>query len=227
MQYFYMKYSSDPKIIGKFPQLEKMFDGYHTDFKHEAWGLSERRHVPMEKVAGFKLYYHAKAIDWIAAAHFSMDIGLFSKRFFELLQKFDCMESIAVESEVNHGKKTYPYKFVFFPKSYGHFVDFSRSRFSLYNSSSGWFEGIHFDNYNNFWDTLTELDKTNRLLFERGEGTKTRSIRFDELILDENRIDKDFFRLERISIFWVVSSRLKEAIESAGMTGMKFEPVKN
>ena len=69
MEYYLMNRSTDPKIIGKFPQLEKMFDGFHGFYRYEAWGLfSDRRQTPMERVTGFKLYYHAKAIDWIAAA---------------------------------------------------------------------------------------------------------------------------------------------------------------
>jgi hypothetical protein len=50
------------------------------------------------------------------------------------------------------------------------------------------------------------------------------NIRLLELWLKEEVIDLDFFRLTRISIDWIVSERLKEAIEESMLTGIKFLP---
>jgi len=59
MDYYIMKFSTDLKIIGNnFPQLKKMFNGFHALRRYEAFGLfNDIRHVPMDKVVGFELDY--------------------------------------------------------------------------------------------------------------------------------------------------------------------------
>jgi hypothetical protein len=221
MNFFIMKPTADSTIIGKYPQLEKMFDGFHGFYRYEAWGLqSDRRQTPMEHLAGFKLYYHAKVTDMVSAAQFGIDAGLFSSRFYDLLQKFDCMEMISVDSEVFHHNKKYPYKFIYFPQTHNQFIDFERSR--IYLHRSGWIGDVTVKNYEEFSNYLQELDELNRILIEKKEYSQTRMMSFLELYLDEKKATKDFFRLARIAGHWIVSARLKEAIEAAGMTGMKF-----
>lgn len=51
MEYYFLEESVDLKIIGKYPQLEKMFDGFHMLRRYEAFGLhSEIRKVPMKRL---------------------------------------------------------------------------------------------------------------------------------------------------------------------------------
>lgn len=225
MEYHLIHRSSNLKVIGKFPQLEKMFDGYHGQYRYEAWGLlSPRRHSPMEKVTGFKLYYHAKVIDWIAAAQILPDAGLFSKRFFDLLQNYRCMDSIVVDAEVNHHSKTYPYKFVHFPNSYHHFVDYSRSTFFT-KDGSGHIRDNSFRDVLEYKNCIKNLDDHNKILELSKDYHSFQYLKMKELYLDQSKINLDFFRFSRTGpLAWVVSAKLKEAIESAGMTGMVFTP---
>lgn len=225
MQYFFMRFSTDPKVIGTFPQLEKMYTGFHGHYRYEAWGLfSERRQIPMERITGFKLYHHAKVTDWVSAAQFGTDSGLFSERLFQLLNAFDCMEMIAIDSEVNHRDRAYAYRFVYLPQTYNHFVDFHRSSFYL-NGSNGRIMDIKFNNYQEYEKAFQELEKANEVVADSQAFEKMRSIRAHQIYLDENAINKDFFRLTKISIEWIVSERLKNAMESAEMQGMVFIPI--
>ena len=223
MNYYIMKYATDPKIIGSnFPQLEKMFDGFHALRRYEAFGLfNEVRHTPMEKVTGFELKYHARVTDWVSAAQFGTDSALFSERFYKLLQTFNGMDDISVEAEVNHHNKTYPYKFIYFPTTYDHFIDFIRSRFYVKINKS--IEHINFENYDHFTSTKIGFDNFNKEAGQKGLYKIQKYIWLLEVYLDESKIDIDFFRLG-VSIEWIVSARLKEAIETAGMTGMTFLP---
>ena len=223
MNYYIMKYATDPKIIGSnFPQLEKMFDGFHALRRYEAFGLfNEVRHTPMEKVTGFELKYHAKLTDWVSAAQFGTDSALFSERFYKLLQTFNSMDDILVEAEVNHHNKTYPYKFIYFPTTYDHFIDFTCSRFYVKINKS--IELINFENYDHFTSTKIGFDNFNKEAGQKGLYNTKKYINLLEVHLDESKIDMDFFRLG-VSIEWIVSARLKEAIEAAGMTGMTFLP---
>ena len=221
MDYYFMKFSTDSKIIGSnYPQLKKMFDGFHALRRYEAFGLfNDVRHVPMEKVVGFELNYHAKVTDWVSAAQFGADSALFSERFYKLLQTYNCMEDISVDAEVNHHNKTYLYKFIYFPKQYYQFIDFKKSRF--YINCNGWIGDIHFSDYDHYDKTIREYEQLNKVEAEKTGSYKKKYIRILELNLDASIIDKDFFR---IFIHRIVSARLKEAIEEAGMTGMVFIP---
>jgi len=223
MNYYIMKYATDPKIIGSnFPQLKKMFDGFHALRRYEAFGLfNDVRHVPMDKVLGFELNYHARVTDWVSAAQFGTDSTLISERFYRLLQTFNCMETISVDAEVTHHNKTYPYKFIYFPTTYDHFIDFTRSRFYVKINKS--IELINFENYDYFTSTKIGFDNFNKEAEQKGLYNTKKYINLLEIHLDESKIDLDFFRLG-ISIEWIVSARLKEAIEAAGMTGMTFLP---
>ena len=148
---------------------------------------------------------------------------LISQRFFSLLREYSCMDAIPVDSEVLHIDKPYPYKFIYFPKAQNHFVDFNRSRLYL-NTSTGWSGDIKFDNFEQYEKTRQDLNKKNIEARSQGEYHKERNIRALELFIDEAKANLDFFRIDRMMIAFVVSERLKSAIESQGLTGMQFIP---
>lgn len=55
MDYFILKSSVDLKIVGKYPQLEKMFDGFNALRRYETWGIIDGKQAkePMKKITGF------------------------------------------------------------------------------------------------------------------------------------------------------------------------------
>ncbi|MBV6438989.1 MAG: hypothetical protein EPGJADBJ_00618 [Saprospiraceae bacterium] len=73
----------------------------------------------------------------------------------------------------------------------------------------------HSENFSPFLRNLNGINK---------EYEQVRDIRVVELFLDGSKIDLDFFRLAGLINRFVVSERLKNAIENAAMTGMRFEP---
>ncbi len=223
MKFFILKHSTDFKTVGPFPQLEKMFDGFNMQRPYEAWGGYEYITPPMRHLNGFKLKRQSKVTDLVSAAQFGVDSMLISQRFFSLLQQHSCMDTMPVDSEVLQNDKSYPYKFVYFPKVQNHFVDFNRSRFYL-NSSTGWSGDIKFDNFEQYEKTRQDLDKKNIEARSQGEYHKERNIRALELFIDEAKANLDFFRIDRMMIAFVVSERLKSSIESQGLTGMQFIP---
>lgn len=224
MDYYFLQQSTDLSVIGKYPQLEKMFDGFNMKRNYEAWGLySDVRRTPMEKVSGFQLKYHAKVTDWVSAAQFGTDSALFSKRWYDLLHQFACMKEIAVEAEIDHHKKSYPYRFIHFPEFHNHFVDFTRSRL-YWAGRAGWMGDVQFENFGQYQKTAQEQQERNLAHRIRQEYEQVRDIRVVELFLDGSKIDLDFFRLVGLINRFVVSERLKNAIVNAAMTGMLFEP---
>ncbi|MBP6812507.1 MAG: hypothetical protein KA138_13355 [Saprospiraceae bacterium] len=225
MEYFFLNHSTDLKVIGKFPQLEKMFDGYNAKRRFEAWGLfSENRDTPMSSVSGFELKYHAKLTDWISAGYFGiLNSILISEKFYNLLQTFNCMEYISVDAEVRHRGKSYPYKFLYLPKESNNVINFEKSRFYIGQSGGGgWLSDIRIESYQEY------LQKNEQLKEHNSEALKTDGLLQDiylrELHINNTIIDKDFFKLT-IMVALIISQPLKEAMEELKISGVAISPV--
>jgi hypothetical protein len=219
---YFLGRSTDISIIGsKYPQLEKMFDGFYADYWYEAFGIkSPRRQTPMEQVSGFRLYYHAKVTDWISGASICNDMSLLSDKFYHLLQEYRCMDAVSIDSLVEHHKKTYPYKFNYYPNVYENAIDFKRSIFYI-KYWDGKMEDIEFDNYEEYRKLKDEFWVYN----QNAPAEQTRLIKCSTLYFDETACELDFFRLGAlVSPRFVVTPALKEAMEAAGITGIRFEP---
>lgn len=217
MDFFFLKESADLKIVGKYPQLEKMFDGFHGQYRYEAWGLfNSRTTVPMKKATGFELKYHAKMTDWVSFVQVGADAALISERLYDLLCAFDPMPFISVDAEVGHRKKIYPYKFLCFTERYDHFIDFKRSRFFI-GFASNWEKDVVINSFEEYSLAQASLEE------ERTRTGKITRVNLIDLFIDLNKANKDLFKFQfRPEL--IVSARLKEAIEKSGITGLKFEP---
>ncbi len=217
MDYFFMTDSADSKIVGKFPQLEKMFDGFNALRRFEVWGLhSELRKTPMENISGFQLKHHSKLTDWISFVQVGFGSALISERFHTLLQNFDCMPSISVDSEVNYQKNTYHYKFLYFPEVFNQFIDFKKTRFFI-GSTNKWEADVSIHSFEQFKAASAELEEI------RVRTGKIRSIKILELYFNSSKTNKDFFKISNI-VNYIVSARLKDAIIENGITGVEFTP---
>lgn len=216
MDFYFLKESADLKMVGKYPQLEKMFNGFHFQYRYEAWGLyNSRTQIPMKKATGFEMKYHAKMTDWISFVQVGTDAALISERLYDLLRSFEPMPFISVDAEVNHRKKTYPYKFLCFTERYDHFIDFKKSRF--YIGLTDWKKDIEVN-------SLEEYRAAQEILEEEWINTgKGNRVALLELYIDLNIANKDLFKLQYRPEL-IISARLKEALEKDRITGLKFEP---
>lgn len=214
-----MKDSIDLKIIGKkYPQLEKMHDGFHAKHLYAPWGLDpEWCPTPMSMLTGFRLKYHSKVTDWISFVALGFGAVLISDRFYAQMQLFNCMKSLCVDSEVEHQNKIYPYKFLYFPDTYPQFIDYSKTRFYIGSTTRGWEKDVEIGSLEEY-QTLTL-----RLQEERETTGKVRVVRFLELFMKPPQETLDWFRLPMV-VHYVVSAQLKAAIEAHNITGIRFEP---
>ena len=212
-----MKESADLKIIGKFPQLEKMFDGFHAHFRYEAWGLfNSRSPIPMKKVTGFELKHHARLTDWISFVHVGFGAALISEKLYNLFTSFRPMPFICVDAEVNHRNKSYPYKFLYFTHSFDSFIDFKKSRFYI-----GFTNKLERDVSIDSFDIL-QMHKDNLEGIKQKTGVTNR-VKILDLFIDEKAVSLDLFKFE-FHANYIITARLKEAMEQAGITGLCFEP---
>lgn len=211
-----MNETSETKIIGKFPQLEKMFVGFHGLYRYEAWGLfNSRNSAPMKQVKGFDMKYHSKMTDWISFVQVGFGAALISERLYNLFLSFESMPFIAVDAEVNHRNKTYLYKFLYFTESFEQFIDFNKSRF--YIGRLDWEKNIELKSLSAYRMAQESLEQ------EIAKTGKINRVKILELHIDPDLADKDIFKLPFLTQY-IVSERLKAAIETNGITGLKFEP---
>lgn len=218
MDFYIMKYSADLKIVGKFPQMEKMFDGFNALEVYEAWGIIGGKQVkePIKQISGFKLRYHSKLTDLISFVQVGFNALIMSKRFYDLLQTFNCMPFISVESELTHRSNTYSYKFVLFQDVYPQYIDFNKSRFYI-GFSSNWKSDVTISSYEEYHRKTKELESLRDSTNERDY------LEILELHINSSMVVKDVFLLPNMAAF-IVSSRLKAAIEEMAISGVKFLP---
>lgn len=228
-----MSRSTDPKVIGpKYPQCEKMCGEERGEYYYPApWSVSK---IPSAgelktnpKVDCFELKYHAKVTDLISAIQLRMSVMLLSERFYQLLGHYNCMRSVVFESKVVHRKKIYPYRFLYCPDHHEHFIDFQKSRFYVGTATSSWLYDIHIDSFEAYKKEQGKRDEQNAIIRKAKASDELEFIRLLELYLDESKVDKDFFRLRGPMLAFLVSKRLKDAIESHGLTGMRFTPTQD
>jgi hypothetical protein len=229
MDYFFMELDPNPQTVGKSPQIEKEYDGFHVKRPYAAWGVQGTNPTTAAFQAaydngttptllkGFKLRYHSKPIDWIRVTSTSYLSMLASERLYDLLQQFDCMTCFSTDSEVLHHGKSYAYKFLYFPNTYPQFLDFQKSRFYI-GFTDTWEEGVKLSSYEEYITKREELEEI------RAKTGVVNSVKLLEMYFDKAMVGtKDFFIIPTMARYFV-SARLKEAIEAAKMTGMVFAP---
>jgi hypothetical protein len=229
MDYFFMELDPNPKTVGKSPQIEKEYDGFHVRRPYAAWGVQDINPTTAALQAardsgaaptllkGFKLRHHSKSTDWVSVGALSYLAMLVSTRFYDLLQQFDCMTCFATDSEVLHHGKEYTYKLLYFPDTYPQFLDFQKSRFYI-GFTDRWEEDVKLSSYEEYITKREELEEI------RAKTGVVKCVELLEMYFDKAMVGtKDFFRIPTMARYFV-SARLKEAIEAAKMTGMVFTP---
>ncbi|MBU6343593.1 MAG: hypothetical protein KGS48_19000 [Bacteroidetes bacterium] len=226
MQFYSIHASSDLKIIGKhYPQLDRMFAGYNALQPWAAFGLLPNgTGSPYTNADDFKLKYHAKVTDWISGAAIGFPEMLISKRFFELLCNFNCPEWVIVDATVNHKDKILPYKYIRLSHRYATFINLRKSKFKIVDSAEepNSVEQI-IKSPHEIEEIRQRLHAENMKFSAQNTMNKCSYLRFAEVYLDEQSINKDFFSVPLITKF-LISERLKEAIEAEGINGVQFKP---
>lgn len=169
------------------------------------------------RLSGFQLLYGAKRTDWISGVNLSNTSFLISERMYEILSKFRLAEHSMAPATLTHRAKSYLYYYGHLPSDMNQAVDYSRTVFHVGNYG-GPYERFIFGTHEHFLEEKNKMQSLNRL------SGSMQVARLVELHLAEHGIQVDFFRLTMVSTGLVVSDRLKQAIETAGLTGMDFIP---
>lgn len=216
MPFYKLEHSTSIPEIGLYPQAQlemsrKVYDEkalFHLDIP------SEGRIQPFSP-ARFILEKGAKMIDYLAIVPKGGDLKMLSPRLYELLQLFQIDEFQSFPTELVNKGSHYPYHLI-------HLVCF-RNRDYI-----DWEQTV-FGHTTNMWrELIAELqfqDYDAFTSFRRAAFSNNEHLIVRKLVLREDVIDKDLFRLLFVSTGFYVSQRLKDALQAENISGCKFTPL--
>lgn len=211
IELFKLRHSVELSEVGTFPQVEIEWTG-PTDF----WASTSYTSTPLNGYVKddivfpkFKLSNLGKLNDWVGDnGGVGMNYFMISTKLLELLKSFqmDEFQHFPAPVQTKHGIVNY--HLIYFPWPRGDdYIDWSKT-------------------------TFHRKDSTGKMSFVQFQNTKERQlakdaheIETDRLVVHAHRITMDVFRFRGFETGVYVSKRLREAILSAGITGIKFEKI--
>ena len=216
MKYYKLIDTLDLKEIGKYPQSITPFSlGDIRD-------LSYKKPINISSLPEPAIHPKAKATTCLDVVYINRNIFLVIKDYFlDFLGDFNIPEYQSWSIKVHH-KKEILTNYSLFRISYPsdeELVDYAKSEF-LIGKAEDWKDPSirkpvkveNFDNYNSLIDVLRMSEDESQ-------------IRCNKLVLDVSKNKKDMFRLINNTVLmgYIVSERLKNAIEEKKYTGMAFK----
>ncbi len=222
MNYFIAKDSSDENVVGTdYPQAYKFIKGYNPRAPQALFSLYEYRNRFPEYIPdldGIMLSGFAKLTDIVSHgfAHF-----IISEKAKFVLEQFKLCPHRFYPLGLYKRKIKHNYFLLFTISDYSDFVNYARSTFiecSLSNGEKAGYVSV---------TSKEDLLKKRELIKEQRDNVAW-TIWGDRIVLSSD-FDRelDFFRISRIDSATYISERLKNAMESNGLTGWDFFPALN
>jgi len=207
MEYFKLKSAIEDQIVGVYPQSIKMTDDYFVRRSDSIWEMDIHSKIP-PNLDGIQLVKHARATDLLSVVPISPIFGLvISEEGKEVLQNFNAP----------------PHRF-FEVKVYDHQKNETQKNYFLFRLLDFQNESISFERSKFMVSTK---EKIQTLAIRTAADLKNLSPElcmdmYPKLISLRSDFQFDIFYFDKIGGYFV-SERLKNAVESAGLTGMRFE----
>ncbi len=209
--YYKINHSVTISEVGTQPQVDTQWVG-PTDF----WGVNSYTHTPLVGPIDFAIVFPsfhlsqlAKITDWFGdGGGISMNYFMVSARLYSLLQTYQMDEYQYFPAPVNTPGGIVDYHLIYFPyPREDDFIDWGHSLFRRI-TPSGESRLIQFSNSK-----------------ERQLARDAHEIHTEKLIVHLEKIKVDIFRFKRFESGFYISEQLKAAMESKGMTGIRYEKV--
>ncbi|WP_139260887.1 imm11 family protein [Bacteroides congonensis] len=223
MKYFIMEESLNEKIIGSdFPQVYKFIKGYDEDAPNALFSLYKYRNAFPDYVPnldGVMLAGYAKLTDFISNG-FSNRLRIISPRAKAILEQYNLCPHQFYPLGLYKRKIKHDYFLFKFVSDYSDFVDYEKTSFQEYDIISNYKSDSFFvHSKKDFWE------KRNAIEVEKGVSW---GIWGNNIVMNKAFDHKlDFFVISILDANTYVSERLKNAIETAGLTGWEFTPATN
>lgn len=223
MKYFIMEESSNEKIVGSnFPQVYKFIKGYDEEAPNALFSLYKYKdtfpdYVP--NLDGVMLASYAKLTDFVSNG-FSRRLRILSHTAKAVLEQYNLCPHQFYPLGLYKRKIKYDYYLLNFVSNYSDFVDYERTTFQEYDITSG-YKSCSFlvHSKEKFWEKRTRIE------IDKGISW---GVWGDRIVMNkEFDRELDFFVISILDGNIYVSERLKNAIETAGLTGWEFTPATN
>ena len=214
MAYFKLESSVDRNEIGAYPQLKLSHASYQDgerSFAHIEVPLEGRIEGDM-LIPRFLLEKQANLLDFMQITPKSSDYFALSNSAYDFLQRFEIDECQTYKAEAERDGSLSPFHLVHFVWHRNReYIDWAKSTF-VHTTQFGAeiIKELQFPDYESFYAYKKPLVKLKQSLYVR------------QLFLNEMMIDKDVFRLLFVSSGIFVSQRLKDAMQYAGLIGVRF-----
>ncbi|MCC6280694.1 MAG: hypothetical protein IT262_08845 [Saprospiraceae bacterium] len=208
MKLFKLEQSVEGPIIGDFPQVQEKWP-WLTD----RWGENSYTMTPLKGRIEFDIVFpyfelakRAKLTDWVSAVNVDRNYLMVSTRLLALLKGFVLDEYQYFPVPVHTPNKIVDYHLIYFPwPRQDDFINWEKSTFRRITKSG---ENI-----------LLQFENAKA----RNLAKDAHEIQIEKIIINTNKITMDVFRFRSFHLGFYVSERLKNAMESAGMTGIVYE----
>lgn len=223
MKYFVMEESLDKKIVGSdFPQAYRFIKGYNEDASNALFSLYKYKdtfpdYVP--NLDGVMLAGYAKLTDFVSNG-FSGSLCILSPKAKAILEQYNLCPHQFYSLGLYKKKVKYDYFLLKLVSNYSDFVDYEKTSFREYDITSGYKSDSFFvKSKEEFWERREKI---------KAEKGISWGIWGDKLVMNKDfNCELDFFVISILDANTYVSERLKNAIESAGLTGWEFSPATN
>lgn len=222
MKYYIVKESLDKKIVGSdYPQVYKFIKGYNENAPHALFSLYEyKESFPdyMPELDGLMLAGYAKLTDFVSSS-FSGFLYIVSERTKNIFEQYHLCPHRFYPLGLYKRRMKYDYFLLqtILP-DYINYVDFEKSSFVEYDLYRGkTFGSVSLSSKKELFQEREKLKKS--------ENKKDLTIWGKDIVMNP-LFDKelDFFQICWIDANLYISERLKNAVESAGLTGWNFVP---
>lgn len=222
MKYFIMEESLNEKIIGSdFPQVYKFIKGYDEDAPDALFSLYKYKdtfpdYIP--NLDGVMLAGYAKLTDFVSNG-FSPFLLIMNEKAKDILGQFHLCPHKFYSLGLYRRKIKNDYFLFHYHSNYSDFVDYQKTSFREHHSFRFQSDPFFVSSKEEFWE------KRKAIKTEKGISC---GIRGDRIVMNKDfDHELDFFVISILDANTYVSERLKNAIETAGLTGWEFTPATN
>lgn len=211
IELFKMNRSVEVSEIGRFPQVEQRWID-PVDY----WAPNSFAMTPLQGSINFDIIFpvfeaaqSAKLTDWVSTVNIDRNYLMVTTRFYRLLQSFKMDEYQHFPTQIRTHEGILNYNLIYFPWPRGDdFIDWERSTFHRITANG---------------DCILMQFKNVK---ERQLAIDSHEIRIEKLLIHTEKITMDIFRFKGFEDGYYVTRRLKDSIETNGMTGIRFEKAK-
>ena len=219
---FQLTHSTNLRELGEYTQVDTIQGTYDPNSRRIIEGVSKNERLPPNiSFPDLKLFPKANYTDIIYSNVWGHLYLVLSQHAYSLLSQLSIGEYQVFESKLHRRNDVETYKILYLVNDHtNEFIDWNQSVFT-YWQSMGHVEGEKIS----IIDEADYLERVRKLYFLSDDLPQNVSIRLKTLVLKDEVINLDLFRLSIPALGYYVSSRFIDMVEKNQLTGFAFESI--